>query len=155
MTLALQNAQSPEEANDILAQAWKFAGYNRPGGGEYAARLGTTRAYLNGLPEWIQGRCPPRSRPLCRVSTLAGLSSRLRMLPQQTASGEPDAANMPVRSAVPAGFVIPGSDFGAQARSLPSSDPNARNALPPAQVGLPGATVAAQRGLDPALLARA
>ncbi|SFN03450.1 hypothetical protein [Methylobacterium pseudosasicola] len=43
---ALQNAQSPQEANALMADAWKFAGYNRPGG-ENAARLATTQAYAN------------------------------------------------------------------------------------------------------------
>ncbi|MGU3666233.1 hypothetical protein ACLBX9_18770 [Methylobacterium sp. A49B] len=43
---ALQNAQSPQEANALMADAWKFAGWNRPGG-ESAARLATTQAYAN------------------------------------------------------------------------------------------------------------
>ena len=47
LTLALQNAKSPEEANALMAQAWKFAGYDRPGGGEYANRLATTQAYAS------------------------------------------------------------------------------------------------------------
>ncbi|WP_043713296.1 hypothetical protein [Methylobacterium sp. 285MFTsu5.1] len=46
LTQALQNARSPEEANRLMADAWKFAGYNRPGG-ENAARLATTQAYAN------------------------------------------------------------------------------------------------------------
>ncbi|MCJ2089586.1 hypothetical protein MKK88_26880 [Methylobacterium sp. E-005] len=48
LTRALQNAQSPQEANALMADAWKFAGYNRPGG-ENAARLATTQAYANSL----------------------------------------------------------------------------------------------------------
>lgn len=43
---ALQNARSPQEANALMADAWKFAGWNRPGG-ENAARLATTQAYAN------------------------------------------------------------------------------------------------------------
>lgn len=46
LTNALQNAQSPREANRLMADAWKFAGYNRPGG-ENAARLATTQAYAS------------------------------------------------------------------------------------------------------------
>ena len=42
----LQNASSPEEAHRLMADAWKFAGYDRPGG-ENAARLATTQAYAN------------------------------------------------------------------------------------------------------------
>ncbi|MCJ2051163.1 hypothetical protein MKL01_15910 [Methylobacterium sp. J-070] len=46
LTQSLQNAGSPEEAHRLMADAWKFAGYNRPGG-ENAARLATTQAYAN------------------------------------------------------------------------------------------------------------
>ncbi|MCJ2016082.1 hypothetical protein MKK84_01345 [Methylobacterium sp. E-065] len=46
LTQALQNAKSPQEANALMADAWKFAGYDRPGG-ENAARLATTQAYAN------------------------------------------------------------------------------------------------------------
>jgi hypothetical protein len=45
---SLQNAKSPQEANALMADAWKFAGYNRPGG-ENAARLATTQAYASSL----------------------------------------------------------------------------------------------------------
>jgi hypothetical protein len=48
LTQKLQSAKSPEEANALMAEAWKFAGYNRPGtGGEYDQRLATTRSYAN------------------------------------------------------------------------------------------------------------
>ncbi|MCJ2142178.1 hypothetical protein [Methylobacterium sp. E-066] len=43
---ALQNAKSPQEANALMADAWKFAGWNRAGG-ENAARLATTQQYAN------------------------------------------------------------------------------------------------------------
>jgi hypothetical protein len=43
---SLQNAKSPQEPNALMADAWKFAGYNRPGS-ENAARLATTQAYAN------------------------------------------------------------------------------------------------------------
>ena len=46
LTQALQNAGSADEAHRLMADAWKFAGYNRPGG-ENAARLATTQAYAN------------------------------------------------------------------------------------------------------------
>ncbi|MCJ2070031.1 hypothetical protein MKK75_14715 [Methylobacterium sp. J-030] len=46
LTQALQNAQSPQEANRLMAGAWKFQGYDQPGG-ENAARLATTQAYAN------------------------------------------------------------------------------------------------------------
>ncbi|TVR08171.1 MAG: hypothetical protein EA385_10655 [Salinarimonadaceae bacterium] len=40
----LNAAQSPEEAAQIMAQAWRFAGFNRPGG-EAAARTDLTRQF--------------------------------------------------------------------------------------------------------------
>ena len=49
LTAKLQAAKSPEEANALLADAWRFAGYDKPGGGEYARRLATTQAYANRL----------------------------------------------------------------------------------------------------------
>lgn len=45
LTVALQNAKSPDEAHALMANAWKFAGYDQPGG-ENARRLGLTQAYL-------------------------------------------------------------------------------------------------------------
>ncbi|MBB2964069.1 hypothetical protein [Methylobacterium sp. R2-1] len=92
LTLALQNAKSPEEANQLMARAWKFAGYNRPGG-EFAARLGSTREYL------------------------ARLGGAATEAPAQVASAEPDAANLPAASAKPAGFVVP---QGGDAAAAPS-----------------------------------
>lgn len=41
---ALNNAKSPEEAADLMANAWKFAGYDRPGG-EAARRRALARNY--------------------------------------------------------------------------------------------------------------
>ncbi|MDV2984156.1 UNVERIFIED_CONTAM: hypothetical protein Q9R58_07565 [Methylobacteriaceae bacterium AG10] len=88
LTLALQNAKSPEEANQLMARAWKFAGYNRPGG-EFAARLGSTREYL------------------------ARLGGATTEAPTQVASAEPDAPNLPAAGAQPAGFVVPQGGAGA------------------------------------------
>lgn len=41
----LQNAKSVEEAQSLMNNAWKFAGYDRPGG-EAANRLASARSYL-------------------------------------------------------------------------------------------------------------
>jgi len=46
LTQALQNAKSPEEAHRLMADAWKFAGYQNSNSGEGAARLATTRDYV-------------------------------------------------------------------------------------------------------------
>lgn len=94
LTLALQNAKSPEEANQLMANAWRFAGFNRPGG-EFAARLGSTRQYLARL-----GGTPTADPARTQV-----------------ASVEPDAANMPAVGARPAGFVVP---QGGDATAAPS-----------------------------------
>lgn len=94
LTLALQNAKSPKEANQLMARAWKFAGYNRPGG-EFAARLGSTRDYL------------------------ARLGGAATEAPAQVASAEPDAANMPASGAQPAGFVVPQGGAPGAAPSQP------------------------------------
>jgi hypothetical protein len=59
LTQALQNAQSPEEGHRLMADAWKFAGYNRLGG-ENAARLATTQAYAN---SFAGGQALPSTGP--------------------------------------------------------------------------------------------
>ncbi|MGU3665105.1 hypothetical protein ACLBX9_13070 [Methylobacterium sp. A49B] len=70
---ALQNAQSPQEANALMAEAWKFAGWNRPGG-ENAARLATRRptptASAAGRP-YRPGRLPVAVRWVRRRSGAA------------------------------------------------------------------------------------
>lgn len=228
LTLALQNAKSPEEANDLMAQAWKFAGYNRTGGGEYQARLNTTRAYLNRVagvvpgpasnpqaaqasaPQApVQGLNPGRAQPAAPAqrpvqfaddeNATQVLEGRLGMYPPnvygitQQAQGQPPAmpvpsaqaqaiptapqgpapasadprADMPVRSAQDAGFIIPpalpqsglralGAPQPAQLPAPQASYGAPQSFQPPAAVpmGLPGIG-GAQRSLDPALIARA
>lgn len=57
----LNAAKTPQEANQIMAQAWRFAGHDRPGQGEYARREGLTSQYAQrfagqpGLPQAPQG----------------------------------------------------------------------------------------------------
>ncbi|OCP36733.1 phage tail tip lysozyme [Ensifer sp. LC163] len=52
---ALNNAKSVEEAQQLMNNAWKFAGYNRPGG-EAANRMASANAYLPSF----QGQQQPR-----------------------------------------------------------------------------------------------
>jgi DNA-binding transcriptional MerR regulator len=67
---ALNNAKSPQEANALMANAWRFAGYNRQGG-EFANRLNLTNSYLarlNGQDAGTQvadasGRFAPGAAP--------------------------------------------------------------------------------------------
>lgn len=47
----LQNARSPEHANALMANAWRFKGYNQPSNAEYQARLALTRQYAAQTPE--------------------------------------------------------------------------------------------------------
>ncbi|MDX3926738.1 MAG: hypothetical protein QHC90_13165 [Shinella sp.] len=42
---SLNNAKSPQEAADIMANAWRFAGYDNPGGGEAARRRALAQNY--------------------------------------------------------------------------------------------------------------
>ncbi|MEY9328239.1 phage tail tip lysozyme [Sinorhizobium fredii] len=69
---ALNNAKSTEEAQQIINQAWKFAGWNQPGG-EAAERLGYANAFLpnfqgqQGQPQQVASLDPsigiPSPRP--------------------------------------------------------------------------------------------
>ncbi|MCJ2068484.1 hypothetical protein MKK75_06630 [Methylobacterium sp. J-030] len=206
-TLALQNAKSPEEANDILAKAWKFAGYDDPRGKEYTARRNMTRGYLSRVagvdpgpvagpqaaPAAVAMRQPaPRPVQVAnnRQETQA-LESRMGMYPSDvygivpqtparppalslTASADPGPdprADLPARGAQDAGFVVPPgapqSGLGGRAPApAPPAAPQpaapagygaSQSYAPPAPtgpIGLPGIN-AAQRNLDPALLARA
>jgi hypothetical protein len=45
LVAALNEAKSPEEANALMANAWRYKGYNQPGTGEYARREALTRQY--------------------------------------------------------------------------------------------------------------
>ncbi|MBA3903516.1 MAG: hypothetical protein C0522_07575, partial [Rhodocyclaceae bacterium] len=53
----LNAARSPEEANSIMANAWRFAGFDQPGG-ESARRLDLTRQYLQRFGQQAQADAP-------------------------------------------------------------------------------------------------
>lgn len=55
LVAALNNAKSVEEAQQLMNEAWKFAGWNRPGG-EAASRMASANAYLPNF----QGQPQPR-----------------------------------------------------------------------------------------------
>lgn len=57
----LNAAQTPQEANQIMANAWRFAGYNREGG-ENARRLALTQQYAGRFG--AGGGQPPAAVPL-------------------------------------------------------------------------------------------
>lgn len=82
---ALNNAKSVEEAQSIINRAWKFAGYDRPGG-EAAERLATANAFLpkfqgQGQPQQVASLDPSIGVPSAR--------------PQQNASAQATAAPAP------------------------------------------------------------
>ena len=130
LTAALQNAKTPEEANRLMAEAWKFAGYNRPGG-ENAARLATTRSFVSrlgadGAPQQVAdagASASPRSpvandaspsRPVQIANDenqTQVLESRMGMLPKSIYGIVPPtqtaAADAPVPGATEAAFEIP------------------------------------------------
>jgi hypothetical protein len=179
VTMALQNAKSPEEANDILAKAWKFAGYNSPGTGEHAARLNTTRAYLARLggqqdptqiasapaamPPGASGLNPdalsarPTPLPPARPS-----DAQLAMVgqPTQVASADPNfVPGAPSAQVAPAAAPTASTDGEGDAPDAPVP-PQARaqvSAAAPAnleQAGLPRQAAAAVGATAPASQAR-
>lgn len=100
----LNAAKTPQEANQIMANAWRFAGYDRPGQGEYARREGLTTQYAQRF-----GQQP----------------TQVAEAPQQP--GGP-VADMPAANAAP--VTGPGTTQAAQAQgfavpgtSLPPNDP--------------------------------
>ncbi len=67
LVTALNNAKSTEEAQQIMNNAWKFAGYNQPGG-EAANRLGYANAFLpnfqgQGQPQQVASLDPSIGMP--------------------------------------------------------------------------------------------
>ena len=67
----LNQAKSPEEAAQLMAGAWKFAGYDRPGQGEAANRIATTRAMLGR----IGGGGQADGQPTGAGATLSGMGT--------------------------------------------------------------------------------
>lgn len=175
-TLALQNAKSPEEAHAIMAKAWKFAGYDSPGG-EYAARLGLTRGYLSRIGGAQSAPTQVASAPMTMPEGASGLnpdalSARPTPLPprrpsdaQLALAGQPtqvasaDPSFMPTAAPAPTQAVAPASDGGDDAADAPApsqSQPQAKarvSAAAPAhleQAGLPPQAAAAVGATAPA-----
>lgn len=59
----LNAAKSPAEANSIMANAWRFAGYDRPGG-ENARRLAMTQHYASRFGGQGQPQAPAQPAPV-------------------------------------------------------------------------------------------
>lgn len=95
---SLQNARSPQEANALMADAWKFAGYNRPGG-ENAARLATTQAYASSLAggQALPATASPRGASMGATAQqggfgLGGVQAQGSAMPGQTSPASGVAA---------------------------------------------------------------
>lgn len=58
----LQAAKTPDEANQIMANAWRFAGYDKPGG-ENARRLALTQQYAQRYGQQPQAAAPGVAQP--------------------------------------------------------------------------------------------
>lgn len=66
---ALNSAQSPEEAQRLMNNAWKFAGYDQPGG-ETARRMGLASSYVSrfqGSPTEVASLDPSAGMPSTRT----------------------------------------------------------------------------------------
>lgn len=88
----LNAAKTPEEANSIMANAWRFAGYDRPGG-ENARRLALTKHYASrygqsGAYDAASGQ-PVAARPVQVAETEADVQ---RLEAEQAARANPAQA---------------------------------------------------------------
>lgn len=123
----LQAARTPEEANGIMAQAWRFAGYNRPGG-ENARRLAMTQHYASRFGQQPAAQPVQVAETEADVQRLEAQQAAQQAAPVQVAQvqGGPQA-DMPAPGAAPAqGYAIPqgvGSD-------IPPNDPAPRMSTP-------------------------
>ncbi|WP_244035538.1 hypothetical protein [Methylobacterium sp. E-066] len=121
---ALQNAGSAEEANRLMAQAWKFAGYDRPGG-ENAARLATTQQYANSFAggQALPGVAAPRGGSMGSTAQqggfgLGGVVGQGGAVPGQ-ASPMPGVAAL---SAQPLAVAPPPIGFSADPAAQPQQE---------------------------------
>ncbi|UTY50421.1 phage tail tip lysozyme [Sinorhizobium fredii] len=90
---ALNNAKSVEEAQQIINRAWKFAGWNQPGG-EAAERLGYANAFLpnfqgqQGQPQQVASLDPSVGMP---PQTATGAVNAMAAAPQPSLTDEVSA----------------------------------------------------------------
>lgn len=126
----LNAAKSPQEAAQIMANAWRFAGYNRPGG-EAAAREQLTAQYA----ERFKGQQPQQAaQPMQTVRgvPVANSEADVQRLEAQMAGQQPAPiqmaqapgamADLPAQGAPPSQFAVPGQ---------PAPQAPSRAAMPP------------------------
>lgn len=140
----LNSAKSVEEAQGMMNNAWKFAGYNRPGG-----EAGRRQGYANGYVSQFQGGTQVASLdPSAGMNTAAGAIDAIAppsgaVAPQEQAQAapefDPNRWGDPIKlSEMPAGAGDLGQRLGAQANAFVPPQPQPQNpaqqpggALPP------------------------
>lgn len=136
---SLNNSKSVEEAQQLMNQAWAFAGYNRPGG-EAARRLSYAKGYLPGFQGGnteMASLDPSAGMPAVAGPPSAGMSATQAIEAAAPASGyvdpmvsvQPRAPTLPVAQTVSAPPVVAQPQQVAQA--APGLAPNGQP-IPPA-----------------------
>lgn len=89
----LNAAQSPQEAQQIMNNAWRFAGYDQPGG-ESAQRVADAQAYA---PQFGGGGPAPSQQALegLAVGQSAPMGQSAPVAPQQVAQAGPQGGGQP------------------------------------------------------------
>lgn len=124
----LNGAKSLEEAQQLMNNAWAFAGYNRPGG-ESARRLGFAKGYLSGF----QGG----NNEVASLAPSSGLPAAQAIEAAAPASGyvDPMVSVQPRAAALPAPTTVSAPPAVAQpqqvAQAAPGIAPNGQP-IPPA-----------------------
>jgi len=155
---ALNNAKSPQEANSILANAWKFAGYDKPGG-ENARRAALTQNYYaqefanapNGGAAAIEAVAPQGGFDAGRFAPAAQVAQGAEGLASALTQGEPAYRDPMVN-------VQPNTTAPQVAQSAPPVQPNVPQPVPvavtPENNVLAGATQLNRQNVDPDIIRR-
>lgn len=98
---ALNNAQSIEDATSLMNNAWKFAGYDRPGG-EAAERLAAARGFL---PQF-QGQTDPVTTASVPSTATAGAAINPDII-KALAPSQPPMQNAVAQALMPSGGLDP------------------------------------------------
>lgn len=137
----LNAAKTPQEANQIMANAWRFAGYDRPGQGEYARREALTTQYAQRYGS--QAAATP-AQPVQVAEAGPGVS--------QPGGAAPGAADNRAPGSQEAGFYIPGTNTTVSSVPSIANDPKVRlwqqRLNSPVAVQNEGVRAIVQRNLD-------
>ncbi|WP_454655102.1 hypothetical protein [Bosea beijingensis] len=140
----LNAAKTPQEANQIMANAWRFAGYDRPGQGEYARREALTTQYAQRYGSQAAGT---PAQPVQVAEAGPGVS--------QPSGATPGAADNRAPGSQEAGFYIPGTNTTVSSVPSIANDSNVKlwqqRLNSQAAVQNDGVRAIAQRNLDIAI----